>query len=334
MKLIYWRAIALAERGDLGELARLILRGDTFPNEYQQTVADYFSGARKPRKRRALRTALDISDATTVRLLLKALTHRTRKHTVQNLRRFVLAVTGHPLRNDHAPTPPDNTEKAQSVDAKSAQDVGSTFIAAMSRDEACACIAALFGCSKELVIEIGKKSAAAAARGFRESELRALATQAPPSSEDLRSADASEVERASEGQAGNRRVTTGDTKIPADFLRGYWAYAITLADRGNFQELERLILAGDSVPVDYRQVLADFVTGARKLTKRVRRPYLSAARAMQLREAFLAITTDDPEIGFRGLSSEKAYGVIAKAAGLPTETVREVVEHRQSSARL
>ncbi|MGE5157232.1 MAG: hypothetical protein ACM3OF_03695 [Gemmatimonas sp.] len=334
MKLIYWRAIALAELGDLGELARLILRGDTFPNEYQQTIAEYLSGVRKPRKRRALRTALDLSDATAVRLLLKALTHGSRKHTVQDLRRFVRAVTGHPPRNDHGPTPTDSAKGAQSVDARSSPDAGSNFIAPMSRDEACACIAALFGCSKELVSEIGKKSTAAAALDFTEDELRALAAQAPPSSEDLRSADISEDERASAGKAGNRRVTTGDTKIPADFLRGYWAYAVKLADRGNFQELEQLILAGDSVPVEYRQVLADFVTGARKLTRRVRRPSLSAARAMQLREAFAAITTDDPEIGFRGLSSEKAYGAIAKAAGLPTETVREVVEHLESSARL
>jgi hypothetical protein len=113
-----------------------------------------------------------------------------------------------------------------------------------------------------------------------------------------------------------------------------WAWAIERADAGDFAELERLILAGEPVPGEFRQTLADFATGKRK-PKRARgqKRRVTEARARQIREAVAAITTDDAEIGFRKLSREQAFEVVAEAAGLSAEAVRDVTEQRKTYRR-
>jgi hypothetical protein len=119
-----------------------------------------------------------------------------------------------------------------------------------------------------------------------------------------------------------------------DANRAAWARAVALADAGDFGELRRLILAGDAVPAEYRQALADFASGKRAPTRaRGQRARVSAARARQIREAFAAITADDPEIDFQARTPDEARALIAEAVHVAPETVRDVVEYRKTYAR-
>jgi hypothetical protein len=117
-------------------------------------------------------------------------------------------------------------------------------------------------------------------------------------------------------------------------MRPAWAHAINCADAGDFGELTRLLLAGEAIPVEYRQAVADFACGQRvPVRRRGQKARLTPARVRQARQWFAAITADDPECGYYGRTHEEAFALIARALGVSEETARDAVQGRHTYAR-
>lgn len=118
-----------------------------------------------------------------------------------------------------------------------------------------------------------------------------------------------------------------------------WADAITLADAGDFAALSRLILRGEPIPSEYRQIVANFIAGARKPRKpRGKRPRLTSYQAQWARDMFDAVSGERgvearAAESFAALRADETYALIGQALRVSEETARDAVRRRKTYAR-
>lgn len=119
-----------------------------------------------------------------------------------------------------------------------------------------------------------------------------------------------------------------------DLERIGWELAIAEAVGGSPDYLAQLLREG-APPADLCPAIADVVLRIPRTKRPTRSPRFAPHEANQIREAFIALTTADPESPRRwsALSDTAAREVLAEKTNVNPDTIRDVVERKKAYRR-
>ena len=108
-----------------------------------------------------------------------------------------------------------------------------------------------------------------------------------------------------------------------------WPDAVAEAEAGNPNALIRLLLSGPPDSKEDRRLVRRFLHA--KLPKARRRDLLSPSDQRRIRDLFKALTTDDPEIGWKAMKVDPALEFIAKKVRGQLEDGSEFVRGKETA---